>query len=78
MQNVEDVEYSSNYSETTGCLWFYSKHEAINFNGAIANDHKFKFLKDKANLSENSRPDGANAVTKNATNVVSLKYLSNF
>ena len=59
-------------------MWFYSKHEAINFNGAIANDHKFKFLKDKANLSENSRPDGANAVTKNATNVVSLKYLSNF
>ena len=24
--------YSSNYSETIGSLWFYSKHEAINFN----------------------------------------------
>ena len=24
--------YSSNYSDTMGSLWFYSKHEAINFN----------------------------------------------
>ena len=26
------IEYSSNYSETTGSLWFYSKDEANNFN----------------------------------------------
>ena len=26
------IEYSSNYSETTGSLWFYSKDEATNFN----------------------------------------------
>ena len=25
------IEYSSNYSETTGSLWFYSKDEATNF-----------------------------------------------
>ena len=26
------IQYSSNYSETTGSLWFYSKDETTNFN----------------------------------------------
>ena len=30
------IVYSSNYSETTGNLWFYSKDEAANFNADIA------------------------------------------
>ena len=29
------IEYSSNYSETTGSLWFYSKDEVTNFNNNI-------------------------------------------
>ena len=33
------IEYSSNYSETTGSLWFYSKDEATNFNADIANNN---------------------------------------
>ena len=37
-------EYSSNYSETTGSLWFYSKEEA-NFNADIADDNNFKSFK---------------------------------
>ena len=36
------IEYSSNYSETTENLWFYSKHEAANFNAVITNDNNFK------------------------------------
>ena len=36
------IEYSSNYSETTGSIWFYSKDEATNFNADIANDSNFK------------------------------------
>ena len=32
------IEYSSNYFETTGSLWFYSKDEATNFNNDTAND----------------------------------------
>ena len=36
------IEYSSNYSETTGCLWFYSKDEATNFNADIVNTDDFK------------------------------------
>ena len=31
------IEQNSNYSETTGSLWFYSKDEASNFNTDIAN-----------------------------------------
>ena len=26
------IEYSLNYSETTGSLWSYSKHEVTDFN----------------------------------------------
>ena len=33
------VEYSSNHSETTGSLWFYSQDEAIDFNADITNDN---------------------------------------
>ena len=39
------IEYSSNYSETTGRLWFYSKDEATDFNSDIANTNNFKPFK---------------------------------
>ena len=48
------IEYSSNYSETTGSLWFYSKDEATNFNADIVNDDKFKSFKYKAKLLGNT------------------------
>ena len=38
------IEYSSNYSETTESLWFYSKGEATNFNANIANTNDFKYF----------------------------------
>ena len=41
------IEYSSNYSETTGSLWFYSKDEPTNFNADITNDDSFKSFKCK-------------------------------
>ena len=44
------IEYSSNYSETTGSLWFYSKDEATDFNADIVNDNNFKSFKYKAKL----------------------------
>ena len=44
------IEYSSNYSETTRSLWFYSKDEATNFNVDIVNDNNFKSYKYKAKL----------------------------
>ena len=36
------IEYNSNYSETTGSLWFYSKDEATHFNIDFVNDNHFK------------------------------------
>ena len=39
------IEYSSNYSETTESLWFYSNVEASNFRTDIVNDNNFKSFK---------------------------------
>ena len=38
------IEKNSNYFETAGALWFYSKDEATNFNADIANNNTFKSL----------------------------------
>ena len=55
IDNIEDLdlvmpmynllEYSSNYSYTTGSLWFYSEDEATNFNADIAENNVFKSFK---------------------------------
>ena len=75
------VEYSSNYSETTGSLWFYSQDEATNFNADTANTDNFKSFKYKAKLLENTEPqpdpNEANGILKNESITVSLKYLRN-
>ena len=44
------IEYSSNYSETTGNLWFYSKDVATNFSNDIENTDGFKSFVYKAEL----------------------------
>ena len=48
------IEYSSNYSETTGSLWFYPKNEATNFDANISNTNNFKSFEYKAKLLENT------------------------
>ena len=72
------IEYSSNYSETTRNLWFYSKDEATDFNADVANDNNFKSFKYKAKLLQNTEADGVNGILNSATIAVLLKYLSNF
>ena len=42
------IKYSSNYSETTGSLWFYSKDETTDFYSDVANTNDFKSFKYKA------------------------------
>ena len=78
MQIYNLIEYSSNYSETTGCLWFYLKNEGTSFSKDIANDNNFKSFKYKTKLLENTITDNANGILKNAASAVSLKYLRNF
>ena len=78
MQIHSLIDYSSNYSEITGCLWFYLKNEGTSFNTDIANDNNFKSFKYKTKLLENTITDNANGILKNATSAMSLKYLRNF
>ena len=71
------LEYSSNHSETTGSLWFYSN----DFNADIVNYNNFKSFKYKAKLLGNTvaQADNAdNGILKNKAVAVPLKYLSNF
>ena len=63
------IEYSSNYSETTGSLWFYYKDEITNFNADIANNDDLKPSPIKLNY-------GANGILRNATIIGPVKYLS--
>ena len=76
--NCNLVEYSLNYSETTGSLWFYSKDEATDYNNNIANTNDFKSFKHQAKLLGNTVADGMNGILKNAATAVPLKYFSNF
>ena len=39
------LEYSSNYSDTTSSLWFYSKDGTTNFNANIEDSNTFKSFK---------------------------------
>ena len=48
------IEYSSNYSETAGRLWFYYKDEATNFDADIENTNDIKSFKYKSKLLENT------------------------
>ena len=72
------IEYSSNCSETTGSLQFYSKDEATSFNADIATDDNFKSFRYKDKLFGNTETDRANGILENATIAVPLEYFSNF
>ena len=70
------LEYSSNYSDTTGRIWFYSKDEATDFNGNVTDNDNFKTFKCKTKLIRSTA--AANGILENATITVQPKYLSNF
>ena len=72
------IEYCSNYSETTANLWFYSRDEVTNFNADIEDTNNFKSFKYNTELIRNTGTDGVNGILRNATNLMPLKYLSNF
>ena len=71
------VEYSLNYSQGTGSLWYYSKDEATNFNNNIANTNNFKSFKNKAKLLENTvgqhNPNHANRILEKCNNCCAIK-----
>ena len=71
------IEYSDNYSKTSGSLWQYCKEipavnagDIVDFNGANATD-SFNFI---TKITGQTNNDGI----INVEIIVSLKYLSNF
>ena len=71
-------EYSLNYSDATGSLWYYSKRGAANFNAYIANDNNFKSFRSRAKLLGNTETDEVNGIFRNTTIAVTFKHLSDF
>ena len=76
------IEYSHNYSDSSGSLWQFKRDEsAINNSGnplnvALGNSTSFKY---KASLlGKGTDADGNDRSLKNIKLVVRLKYLSNF
>ena len=72
------IEYTSNYSKTTGSLWFHLKDEETNFNADIQDTNNLKSFNFTAKLLQNTVEDEANGILKNETIAVLLKYLNNF
>ena len=68
------VEYSVNFSSTSGSLWHFGRDEIIN-NTDVTNGDNAPSFKHKASLIGNTENNG----TKNGVKIaVPLKYLSNF
>ena len=70
------MEYSSNYSDEAGFLWFYSKDEGTTFDVDIVNNNTLNLF--KAKFLGNKVANGNNTVLKNVTIPVPLKYFSSF
>ena len=68
------IEYSNNYSDTSGSLWQFKRDEIIN-NADVTNDNNAPSFKYKASIIGNTNNNGRKSKVKI---VVPLKYLSNF
>ena len=73
------LEYSLNYSDVTGSLWFYSKDEPTDFNNDIENNENFKSFKYKTKLLGTTVaepiPNKNNGILRSTIIAVPLKYL---
>ena len=69
------IEYSDNYSDSSGSLWSFKRDEVTNNNADVTNDNNSPSFKYKASIIGNTEANG----TKNGVKIaVPLKYLSNF
>ena len=70
------IEYSDNYSDTSGSLWNFKRDEITgNINLTKNNSSSFKY---KSNLIDNTEADEVNIKKESVNIVVPLKYLSTF
>ena len=73
------IEYSNNYSKTSGSLWQYCKDiPAIDNNNNAIVDFAQKNLIDSVNFKAKMTGQTGDNGTKNVEIMVPLKYLSNF
>ena len=70
------IEYSNNYSDTSGSLWQF-KRDGIEGNLDLAANNSLSF-KCKSNFIGNTVADGTNRKKEGVKIAVPLKYLSNF
>ena len=78
MPMYDIIKYSSNYSETTGSLWFYSKDEVTDFNADVAYNVNIKSFKYKSKLLRNTVTQAdiaTNGILKNRNNHFALETL---
>ena len=68
------VEYSDNYSDTSGSLWDFNRDEIVD-NANVTNDDNAPSFKYKASVIDNTETNGTKKGVKIA---LPLKYLSNF
>ena len=68
------IEYSDNYSHTSGSLWGLKRDDIVD-NANVTNDNDAPLFKYKAKLIANTE---ANGTKKGVKRVVPLKYLINF
>ena len=73
------IEYSDNYSDTSGSLWQFKRDEvpANNADLTINNSQSFKYKAALLGKTANA-VNNTNSSVKDAKIVVPLKYLSNF
>ena len=68
------IEYSDNYSDTSGSLWDFKRDEIVN-NADVNNDNNAPSFKYKASIIGST---GNNGLKNGVKIAVPLKYLSNF
>ena len=68
------IEYSDNYSDTSGSLWNFKRDKIIN-NADVTNDNNSPSFKYKASIIRNTENNGIKTGVKIA---IQLKYITNF
>ena len=72
-------EYSDNYSDTSGSLWWFKRGEVPNNNADLTADNSQSFKYKAALVGKTADAvNNTNSSVKNTKIVVPLKYLSNF
>ena len=71
------IEYSDNYSDTSGSLWQFKRDEVPNNDADLSIDNSKSFKYKAALVGKTADAAGENSFVKNIKVVVPLKYLSN-